>query len=655
MSEIPEGPLSAGANVWGTGGALQNPEISDIIEPQQIGDCGGALGLTGFGSDSDVYSFSSGRLGLRGEAVSYSAGWAAGTLGLTGFGSHSTTYSFAGGQLGLEGQAKQTFALPQISTAGGALWLEGEAQGYAWGTGEGAGLLGMWGFASEPADYSFAGGQLGVDGAASDFQIPAGGIVYLPGLTGPQSAVEDVFERIDAMVEVQSSPQFILLERIWTTATTDSPAAKLTPTVREQIISRSLYLIPYVLQVLDAAEAESLHLPIGKKLIAAHAAATTGANYHAQRSFAVDLKELARTLGQIQIPYNVAYQDEVDVAALLDDITHKLATAASSFTTEGEATLRAQLQTAVADLVRLVTRLQVPHNVVIQDVAGATVAFDIEALRMLTVLAAAGVSSEASTTATLIATLASASVLRAHADCALSLTMDEALALLDEHQASVTLAVSALEEFYAACSADNTALFVASTDSTVGASDMTASQAQLRVAVAELAGTFVSIRVGNELIQGWVVNTKDQAFSEYQNFPFNSLCEAGGRYFAVAEDGLYELAGGTDAGVPIQASIKTGLLDLGTHFIKDVKAAYIGYNSAGRLLLYVTTTNKGSREQWWYELKDGASDSLRDGRVTVGRGLRAKYWQFEVVNLDGADFELDDIQIMYNVLSRRTR
>ena len=184
---------------------------------------------------------------------------------------------------------------------------------------------------------------------------------------------------------------------------------------------------------------------------------------------------------------------------------------------------------------------------------------------------------------------------------------------------------------------------------------MTASQAQLRVAVAELAGTFVSIRVGNELIQGWVVNTKDQAFSEYQNFPFNSLCASGGRYFAVAEDGLYELAGETDAGAPIQAGIKTGLLDLGTHFIKDVKAAYIGYNSTGKLLLHVTTTQKGRKEQWWYELKQEAADSLRDGRVTVGRGLRSKYWQFEVVNLDGADFELDDIQIMYSVLSRRTR
>ena len=250
-----------------------------------------------------------------------------------------------------------------------------------------------------------------------------------------------------------------------------------------------------------------------------------------------------------------------------------------------------------------------------------------------------------------------ASVLTLHdvADNVLNLTLEDAVNLLAENSALLQANLDALTEVEAASSADNVATFVATVEDATGLESQASAQAWLQATAEDDVELFVQIKVGDEIIQGWVVNTETTAFSEYTNYPFNSLAEADGVYYGLAEDGLYRLEGDDDAGVPIQALIRTGLSDMGTHFIKDAKAAHIGYNSDGKLLLRVTTTAKGQKEQWWYELKQAAATSSRDGRFTIGRGLRAKYWQFELVNLEGADFEIDSFEVMYNVLNRRIR
>jgi hypothetical protein len=39
--------------------------------------------------------------------------------------------------------------------------------------------------------------------------------------------------------------------------------------------------------------------------------------------------------------------------------------------------------------------------------------------------------------------------------------------------------------------------------------------------------------------------------------------------------------------------------------------------------------------------------------VKIGKGLRSRYWQFELVNIDGADFDLDTIEFHPVLLTRR--
>ena len=236
-----------------------------------------------------------------------------------------------------------------------------------------------------------------------------------------------------------------------------------------------------------------------------------------------------------------------------------------------------------------------------------------------------------------------------------NLTSSEALELDAETLAALGASADSFVDLVVASAASaNARLTVTTTDSLEVDSEVD-TLAQLIAQVDEGLEAHITVRVGEEVIHGWVVNTQNAAFSEYQNFPFNSLMEYEGRYYGLAADGLYLLAGDTDEGAEISAAIKTGLLDMGTHFLKDAKAAHLGYNSTGEMVLKVITTDAGEKVEHWYKMKPAAAEEVRDGRVVIGRGLRARYWQFELVNVAGADFEVDDVTLLYQVLSRRIR
>lgn len=162
-------------------------------------------------------------------------------------------------------------------------------------------------------------------------------------------------------------------------------------------------------------------------------------------------------------------------------------------------------------------------------------------------------------------------------------------------------------------------------------------------------------KLGDDLYQGWVFSTEHRAFTEYSNYPFNSIAQYGAFPYGVSEDGIYKLDGDDDDGTQIDAAVKTKLTSFRERALKDAKSVYIGYTGSGKLVLKVTVDRGGKLHEYWYEQKQGATDSLRTGRFDPQRGLRSSYWQFEIINQDGADFDLEDVTILYQVLSRRIR
>ncbi|RLC11313.1 MAG: hypothetical protein DRI24_18970 [Deltaproteobacteria bacterium] len=155
------------------------------------------------------------------------------------------------------------------------------------------------------------------------------------------------------------------------------------------------------------------------------------------------------------------------------------------------------------------------------------------------------------------------------------------------------------------------------------------------------------------VFEAWAVNVETRAPYQYTNFPFNSFAMIGGRYYGADESGLFALDGTTDDGENIDAVIRTGLINFGTTLFKRIPRAYFGYTSTGQFLFNTITTEEGKKIERWYELKEKIANDTTNARVKMARGVKSVHWQFEIVNIDGASFDLDDVKLMPTILNRR--
>ena len=149
-----------------------------------------------------------------------------------------------------------------------------------------------------------------------------------------------------------------------------------------------------------------------------------------------------------------------------------------------------------------------------------------------------------------------------------------------------------------------------------------------------------------------VLNLATQAPYHYSNYGFTGFATQGDRQFGCQADGLYELVGDTDADAPIDAQITTGLLDFGEPALKTVTAAYLGYRAAGALTMTVSVGQSSGAQAVTYGLAETPSAPVT-ARIKLGKGVKARYWQWQLANDAGADFELETLDLLPVVLQRR--
>lgn len=163
----------------------------------------------------------------------------------------------------------------------------------------------------------------------------------------------------------------------------------------------------------------------------------------------------------------------------------------------------------------------------------------------------------------------------------------------------------------------------------------------------------MAFSLGDTDYVAWVINANTGAASRYTNFPFNSFATVAGRHLACSEDGLYEITGDDDDGTDIDASILTGLMDFGSNVFKRVISCQIGYNGDGELLLKAVVVQGGEPKEYWYQPRSQTAAGVRESVAKLGKGLKSHFWQFELINVDGADFEIDSIRWYPVALERR--
>jgi len=137
--------------------------------------------------------------------------------------------------------------------------------------------------------------------------------------------------------------------------------------------------------------------------------------------------------------------------------------------------------------------------------------------------------------------------------------------------------------------------------------------------------------------------------TQYTNFAFNSYARLNGAALGANDSGIYVLTGTDDAGTAIAARARTGVTDFGVSNLKRVIEAYFGIRNDGAMVVK-TITDEGKER--WYEMRQ-TNAGIHRSRCKLGRGVQANYWQFELLNKDGDDFELDSISLTPIVLTRK--
>lgn len=185
-----------------------------------------------------------------------------------------------------------------------------------------------------------------------------------------------------------------------------------------------------------------------------------------------------------------------------------------------------------------------------------------------------------------------------------------------------------------------------------------------RVDMVALLREAIGLTIGLEFDDGryiaWTLNTESGGLSSYTNYPFNSYFKLGARYFGVHAGGIVELVGDTDAGTAIAARMRFGMFDFNDRHEKTYEDAFLGVAANGDLLLkviFVSTKGAYAGEKCMaiYKVNYRPSGSARETRAKIGRGVQAVDFDFVLENVNGADFDLTNIQFNPVTGSRRTR
>lgn len=198
-------------------------------------------------------------------------------------------------------------------------------------------------------------------------------------------------------------------------------------------------------------------------------------------------------------------------------------------------------------------------------------------------------------------------------------------------------------------SAQDSITFTAIVPENITFDNATSVSQQLSVACQE-GIVLTTVPDDNETIRrGWVMNPETFAVWNYTNFAFDSMANFNGSVLLADQSGLYRLEGTRDLGQIINLKVTSSALDFGTSNLKQIRQSYVGITTDGQTILVVK--NDGRNESR-YRLRK--STQFKDVQhMKVGKGLKGHFWQFEIIDETGDEFELEFVEVFPVVYGRK--
>jgi hypothetical protein len=153
-----------------------------------------------------------------------------------------------------------------------------------------------------------------------------------------------------------------------------------------------------------------------------------------------------------------------------------------------------------------------------------------------------------------------------------------------------------------------------------------------------------------------VMNTINNAVTEYKGYWFNSYTKFNGVYLAANQNGIYEqdLTDTDNTGVDdfkIKAHIKSGVIDTYKDKIQRLRNAWLTFETDGDIRVVTRADQKATR-RYYLTFQDIAG--IKERRVKFERGIRERHFDFKVENINGSDLKIDKLTVTLEpILSKR--
>lgn len=153
-----------------------------------------------------------------------------------------------------------------------------------------------------------------------------------------------------------------------------------------------------------------------------------------------------------------------------------------------------------------------------------------------------------------------------------------------------------------------------------------------------------------QFFKGLAMNLSHYSVTDYIGYDFNSLAYFNGKFLAGGKDGIFALGGKNDNGSPINARVKIPALDAYQDILKKARDAWLTTRTDGQMMLVVQL----GEDEYYDDLFTETGKAL-EYRGKLPKGIKERFLAFEVRNVDGSDFDLNNLRITADAVTRRKR